>query len=344
MIKRIEIKDFIQKIDNIPIVDVRSPKEYEFGHVVNALNIPLFDDDERAVVGTKYHKVNRESAIMSGLEIVGPKMVDYVKQAKKIAKNNELMIYCWRGGMRSGSLAWLFDVAGINVSVLIDGYKAYRKFVRDDFSKKAKVVILGGMTGSGKSDILHVMQDAGSQVLDLEGFANHKGSAFGSLGQDKQPSNEQFENNLFHIWKSFDLNKPVWIEGESASIGKVRVPETLFSQMKNGKLVEIEIDKSIRIQRLVKEYASFDIDDLKNIVLRIGKRLGGQNVQLALDALDNKDFAKVADISLTYYDKAYNYSLEKNHSNIYNLKLQEDNPIENSKKIIEFAKKEGVIE
>ena len=344
MIKRIDIKDFIQKIESLPIVDVRSPKEYEFGHVVNAVNIPLFDDEERAVVGTKYHKINRESAIMSGLEIVGPKLTDYVKQAKKIAVDNELMIYCWRGGMRSGSLAWLFDVAGINVSVLNDGYKAYRKYVREDFSRQAKVVILGGMTGSGKSDILHYMQNAGSQVLDLEGFANHKGSAFGFLGQDKQPSNEQFENNLFHIWKDFDLNKTVWIEDESASIGRVRVPETLFHQMRSCKVVEIEIDKNIRIQRLVKEYASFEIEDLKNIVLKIGKRLGGQNVKLALEALDNKDFAKVADITLTYYDKAYNYSLEKHHKDVYTLKLEEDNPAVNSEKIIEFARSEGVIE
>lgn len=344
MIKRIDIKDFIQKIDSLPIIDVRSPKEYEFGHVVNAVNIPLFDNDERAVVGTKYHKINRDAAIMSGLKIVGPKLADYVKQAKKIAENNELMIYCWRGGMRSGSLAWLFDVAGINVSVLNDGYKAYRKYIREDFSRKANVVILGGMTGSGKSDILHAMQNSGNQVLDLEGVANHKGSAFGFLGQDEQPSNEQFENNLFHIWKDFDFNKPIWIEDESASIGKVRVPETLFHQMRSCKVVEIEIDKNIRIQRLVKEYASFDIDDLKNIVLRIGKRLGGQNVKLALEALDNKNFAMVADITLSYYDKAYNYSLQINHKHVYELKLHEDNPIVNSKKIIEFAKCEGVIE
>lgn len=344
MIKRIDIQYFIQKINNLPIVDVRSPKEYEFGHVVNAVNIPLFDNDERAVVGTKYHKINRESAIMSGLEIVGPKLTDYVKQAKKIARNNELMVYCWRGGMRSSSLAWLFDVAGINVNVLIDGYKAYRNFIRENFSRQSNIVILGGMTGSGKSDILQVMQNTGIQVLDLEGIANHKGSAFGSLGQEKQPTNEQFENNLFDKWKDFDFNKPIWIEDESASIGKVRVPETLFLEMKNSKVVKIEVDKEIRIQRLVKEYASFNIDELKNIVLKIGKRLGGQNVKLAIEALDNNNFAKAADITLTYYDKAYNYSIQNNHSNIYKLKLQEDNPTVNSKKIIEFAKSQGVIE
>ena len=344
MIKRIDIQDFIQKVNNLPIVDVRSPKEYEFGHIVNAVNIPLFDDDERAVVGTKYHKINREAAIMSGLEIVGPKLTDYVKQAKKIAKNNELMVYCWRGGMRSSSLAWLFDVAGINVNVLIDGYKAYRNFIRESFLRQSNIIILGGMTGSGKSDILQEMQNCGSQVLDLEGIANHKGSAFGSLGQDKQPTNEQFENNLFDIWKDFDFNKPIWIEDESASIGKVRIPETLFSRMKSSKVIKIEVDKKIRIQRLVKEYASFNIQELKNIVLKIGKRLGGQNVKLAIEALDNNNFAKVADITLAYYDKAYNYSIQNNHINIYTLTLQDDEPIENSKKIIEFAKNEGVVE
>lgn len=333
-------EEFLELGKTIPMVDVRTPAEYNDGHIPGAQNIPIFTNDERVVVGTKYKRAGKDSAVLLGLELVGPKLVKFVKQAKKNAKNKKILVHCWRGGMRSGSMAWLFETAGFEVYLLRGGYKAYRAHNRDQFAKKTELVVLGGMTGSGKTDVLHEIKSMGNQVLDLEGVANHKGSAFGALGQADQPTNENFENELARLWSEFDFNKPIWIEDESNSVGAVWISDVLFGRMRKAEVIRMDVPKKDRIERLVKEYACFEIDTLKALVKKIEKRLGGLNVKNAFESLDNGDFHTVADITLAYYDKAYKHGQEKRKGQtIHPLEVEGDHPKENAKAVLDFYAK-----
>jgi len=331
-----KIEDFLQLGEKYPIIDVRTPAEFEQGHIPGAYNIPLFSNEERAIVGTIYKQDSKENAIMEGLKIVGPKMYDYVKMAKEIAADNQVFIHCWRGGMRSSSMAWLFNTAGIKADTLEGGYKAYRKYIRDSFSRPQPIVILGGMTGSNKTDILKEMHRLGEQFIDLEGIARHRGSAFGQIGLEPQPSNEQFENNVAKEWLALDQSRRVWIEDESKPLGAVRIVDDLYNRMRQSSLVIIEKSRELRVQHSVGDYAHLDVDELRAAVLRIKKRGGGNNVKMALEALDNKDFAKVAELSLIYYDKTYSYGIEQ-RKDIKKLFIPSKilDPIENAKIIIE---------
>ncbi|MFO7827067.1 MAG: tRNA 2-selenouridine(34) synthase MnmH [Bacteroidales bacterium] len=337
---KINIQDFIEKTKTTPVVDVRSPKEFETGHIPGAHNIPIFSNDERAVVGTIYKKQGKEPAIFRGLEIVGGKLRSFAEQARAIAQNNELLVYCWRGGMRSASMAWLFETIGIQCYILNGGYKLFRKYGKTLLTQAEKLIVLGGLTGSGKTDILKKIKEKGEQIIDLEQLANHKGSAFGALGQNAQPTNEQFENNLIWEWIKLDLSKPIWIEDESHSIGSNWIPLELFEKMRKAPVVKIEFDKQIRIERLVKEYAVFDPEYLENCIFKISKRLGGQNAKEALESLKNGNLESVADIALTYYDKTYHFGLVKREKNtVYPLNLKTDHPKKNADILIEFVRK-----
>jgi len=335
--QQLEILDFLKQSEQIPIIDVRSPAEYAHAHIPGAYNIPLFSNDERAQVGTSYKKQGKEKAVILGLELVGSKLADYVRQARPLAVENKLLVHCWRGGMRSASMAWLLNTAGLQAKTLIGGYKAYRRHIKSSFAKDFELLILGGMTGSGKTEILLEMARQGEQVIDLEGLAHHKGSAFGSIGQLKQDSTEQFENNLFEDWKKLDENKIVWLEDESQAIGSVRIPEELYIRIRKSPVIKINLPKKERIEWLVKDYGSFDKEKLKNAVLRIEKRLGGVRTKESIDAIDSNDFHKVADITLEYYDKAYNYGLSnRTDQSVFDIDLDKISPKENAQKIIEL--------
>ncbi len=311
----------------LPIIDVRSPGEFELGHIPGAHNMPLFNNLERTQVGTRYKNSGRDFAIELGLEYVGPKMAGFVKFAKKLAINKKLILHCWRGGMRSASLAWLLETAGYEVFLLQGGYKEYRRFNRESFSKATQLLVLGGYTGSGKTEILIELQKMGEQVIDLEGIAHHKGSAFGSIGQEQQPTNEQFENNLAHEWQKLDMNRRIWIEDESVTMGSNGVPDTLFAVMRTAKVLRIDIPREVRAKRLVKEYACFEPSLLETSILRIQSKLGGIVTKQALDALHLGDFEQVALITLIYYDKAYLNGLSKRDpKTIESLFIDEDNP------------------
>lgn len=330
-------KEFLEMGKLIPMVDVRTSAEFEKGHIPGAFNIPIFTNEERVRVGTKYKRAGKDSAVLLGLELVGPNLAKFVGQARKIAADKKILVHCWRGGMRSGSMAWLFETAGFTVYLLKGGYKAYRGYNRAQFVEKSELIVLGGMTGSGKTEVLHELNEMGQQVLDLEGIANHKGSVFGALGQENQPSNENFENELAKEWAEFDPNRPIWLEDESNSIGGVWINEALFCRMRKAVVIKMDIPKEERIKRLVREYACFDIAVLKEMVLKIERRLGGVNVKNAFESLEKGDFYTVADITLTYYDKAYNHGLEKREGQtIRSLELKKDDPKENARAILDF--------
>ena len=305
----LDISEFLTLSKGHLTIDVRSPKEFNKGHIPHAVNLPLFNDEERAKVGTIYVQTGRNEAIEAGLEIVGPKMVDFVRFVKPLAKDNKIFVHCWRGGMRSGSMAWLFDTMGYEVYMLKNGYKAYRHLIIEELGRKARYIIIGGRTGSGKTEMLHQLRERGEQILDLEALARHKGSSFGALGELPQPSTEQFENDLHLEISKLDLSKPIWLEDESKNIGKCSITNELWANMVKSPLVVVDIPLEVRVKRLVKDYGKMPAEGLEDAIRRIERRLGNEAMKEALHSLNEKDFAEVARITLRYYDKAYDHSL-----------------------------------
>ncbi len=337
--RRVEVKDFFLWEENTPIIDVRSPSEFADGHISGALNLPLFSDDERAKVGTTYKKSGKGEAIELGLEFVGPKMKALAKTAKKISPSGKLRIHCWRGGMRSEKMAWLFELVGLEVSVLAGGYQAFRKQLLKDFKNLRHIILLQGPTGCGKTMILHELKKKGEQIIDLEKRAHHKGSAFGSLGMEEQPNTAQFQNNLYADLLKLDLSKRIWIESESLSIGKVYLPETLWESMNDSKIIELNIDKSIRARRIVEEYGHFDLELLAFGIEKIKNRFGGDRVNIALDLLHQGKMEEVVMLLLDYYDKAYSFSKNKyKKKEVARLDAATGNPLDNARELIRIAK------
>ena len=311
MIDQIGAEEFLKKAHSAVVIDVRSPGEYSQGHIPGAVNIPLFDNEERAMVGILYKNSGREAAVLKGLDLAGPKMAGYVKALNEISRPKEVLVHCWRGGMRSENMSWLFSQAGYHVFVLEGGYKTFRRYIRSCFEQNARLFVLGGLTGSGKTEILHALGNNHEQFIDLEQIACHKGSVFGAFGQKPQPTTEQFENDLFTTWSGFDLAKPIWIEDESRAIGNVNIPDPLFEQMNHPAImVQIECSREARVRRLVKEYSQFEKEDLKEAILKIRDKLGDR-VKTACLALDAGGFNAVAEIVLDYYDKTYEHSIAR---------------------------------
>ncbi len=311
MAEYLSVEEFIKKGDcGVPIVDVRSESEYAHAHIPNALSLPLFDDQQRACVGTIYKKQGRVQAIQKGLEFVGPKLKMFSKYALDL-NSDTLLIHCWRGGMRSSSMAWLFETLGLKCYLLDGGYKSYRNFVLDSFKNKYKLLVLGGCTGSGKTDILSSLSNAGEQIIDLEGLANHKGSAFGAIGQEEQPSSEMFEHLVFDKLRTMDVERTLWVEDESMNVGRVFVPKSFWDQMSLSPLIKIDTPSDIRLKRILRDYACFDPDLLIQSIKKIEKRIGFDRASKAIDACKCGDIKGGASICLEYYDKLYNGSLDK---------------------------------
>lgn len=312
MITRISIESYLSAEKLLPIIDVRTPAEFKSGHIPGAVNIPLFSNEERAVVGTVYKQESVELAYDLGYEFVTPKLAWYVDESKKVARDGKVVVYCWRGGMRSRSFGEHIEKNGITeVFVIEGGYKAFRTNMLRSFEKPDKILVLGGYTGSGKTQILRTLREQGEQVIDLEAIANHKGSAFGSIGQDEQPKNEHFANLLFWEWRKLDFTKRVWLEDESIHIGKVFIPENLFQRMRDAALYFLNIPKEERAKFLVNDYAVTDKSLLEDSVRKISKRLGGLRTTEALETLERGDLYETAIITLDYYDKFYGKGLSR---------------------------------
>lgn len=337
---QLPVDEFLKQAQTLPVIDVRSPGEFAQARIPGAVNIPLFDNDERAKVGTRYKQAGKDHAVLMGLEMVGPKLADFVRQARKLTNHNggQVLVHCWRGGMRSGSFAWLLQTAGLTPATLAGGYKAYRNTVLAAFSEPRNFVILGGKTGSGKTDILHQLAAQGEQTIDLEGLANHKGSSYGAIGQLPQPSSEQFENLIFGECQKLDGSRRIWLEDESRNVGSCFIPMPLWQQMRAAPVAFVDVPKTVRVQRLVREYTGIDHELLIEATERIRKRLGGQITQQALDALAQQDYATVADLTLDYYDKAYLYGLsQRNQANVFPLEISQDDPPQTARTLMAWA-------
>ena len=292
-----------------PILDVRSPGEYAQGHLSEAISFPLFSDQDSAQVGTCYKQQGKETAIELGLELVGPKMASLVKRAKHIAPERQVRVHCWRGGMRSGSVGWLLETSGLEVKLLEGGYKSFRRWVRTILATPRPIIVVGGMTGTGKTDILHALSKLGEQVLDLEGLANHRGSSYGALMLPPQPSTEQFENLIAEQWVDFTPQRPVWSEAESRRVGTCRVPDETMAQMEAANTLEVIRSESERLKLLVDIYGQAELDELVAATERLHKRLGGLRTQEAVQYIKRGELAAAAAIILTYYDRTYRHDL-----------------------------------
>ncbi len=300
-----------------PLIDVRSPNEYYKGHLPNSINIPLFDNNERSIIGTIYKKEGRKKAVIQGLTFFEKKMESLldnlfmsIESYKNIShKNNEyfIRIYCSRGGMRSQSIAWLLEKYKLNPITLKGGYKKYRRWVLDSFSKKLNIVVIGGKTGTGKTKLLSLLEKYKYQTIDLEGFACHRGSTFGGLGMKEQPSNEQFENIIAEKLNSFNSSNNIFVEAESANIGKCKIPHEFFNQMKYSRRIEILRSESNRLDELINTYSVFKKEELQESVLRIKKRLGPQRTKIALESINSEKWDLVCRSVLDYYDKCYEF-------------------------------------
>jgi tRNA 2-selenouridine synthase len=339
-VRKIDVDQFMDLAESIPVADVRSPSEFYSGHIPGAINIPLFSDREREVIGIKYKKEGRIPAIIEGLECTAPALSAKLEQALKTSLNGRLLVYCWRGGMRSEAMAWLFSLGDIDADVLNGGYKSYRNHILESLSEKRKMIVLGGMTGSSKTHILRYLSSIGQQVIDLEEIACHKGSAFGSLGQPAQPSTEQFANILFKEWKQLDKSLPFWVEDESRNIGSVFMPDRFYLNMQDTPAIILMMDVKTRLPRLMEEYSTYPAEYLITSILKISKRLGGDNTRDAINAVETGDFAKAIEITLSYYDKAYLFGLKKKiNKNIIYVNADTNDIETNALKILDVAGK-----
>lgn len=292
------------------MLDVRSPGEFQQGALPGAVSFPLFTNDERAEVGTIYKERGKHEAVLRGLEIIGPRMTQFIKEAEKL-KSDTLAIYCWRGGMRSESMAWLLGQYGFQTLVLEGGYKAYRRHILAFFEQPLKLLVVDGNTGSGKTHLLHALARLGAQVLDLEGIANHQGSSFGKYNEGFKPNTEQFQNLLFHAAQHFDLSRPIWIEDEGIRIGQVILPDGLYRQMTESWRIVIETPRDQRLDWLVQSYRHLSKEQLTEATLAIRKKLGFDQADRAVTLIAEGRIREAADIILHYYDKRYDMQREK---------------------------------
>ncbi len=308
--KRKPIDEFLNYQTSVPVLDVRSPGEFRLGHIPGSESLPLFSDRERAVIGTTYKQVGKKEAIKEGLDIVGPKMRSFIEQAEALGSDT-LALYCWRGGMRSESMAWLLERYGFKTVVLEGGYKAYRRALSQFFMSPLNLTVLTGYTGSQKTRFLAMLREEEAQVIDLEGWAQHQGSIFGNEKSDSQPSTEHFQNLLFSAFKELDVNRTIWVEDESFSIGRVNLPEGLFQQMRSSPHVFLDVDKADRIEFLVQDYGGLETAALIEATRQISKRLGYDHAQEAVDLIEKGRLAEAAAIILTYYDSRYKKNIER---------------------------------
>jgi len=308
-------------------VDVRTPAEFERGHIPGAVNLPLFSNEERAVVGTEYKKVGRKNAILEGLKFVGPRLNEFAQKGIELADEKPLLIHCWRGGMRSFSMAWLLNLMEVETFTLKKGYKGFRNYVLKKFQQPYKFLVLGGKTGSAKTFVLQELQKKGEQIIDLEGLALHRGSAFGSLGQSEKITQEQFENELAFKLHGFNLEKNIWIEDESRHVGRTVLPLAIWELMRSSPVIYLDIPQSVRVEYLMSQYGSTnEVEFLKQAFFDIKKRLGDVNFHTAISAIEGKDLKSACKIALDYYDRAYEHGLAKrNQDSIRKIKFENIN-------------------
>jgi tRNA 2-selenouridine synthase len=302
------------------IIDVRSQGEFAEDHVPGAVNCPVLDDAERARVGTIYKQVSPFEAKKLGAVLVSANIARHI-QARFLARPRTWspLLYCWRGGERSGAFAHVLAQAGWNVGRLDGGYKAYRRAVVAELGTlpcKFDWRVVCGLTGTGKSRLLRALHDAGSQVLDLEALAAHRGSVLGDLPDAPQPTQKLFESRIWNGLAGFDPARPVYVEAESKKVGDLRVPEPLIEAMWASECMVIEAPMPVRIALLKQEYAHF-LEQPENLIAKL-ECLTSLHGRAVIDRWRENALARqwdelTADLLVSHYDPAYTRAITRHY-------------------------------
>ncbi len=307
-----DVIGFLNRDNLSPIIDVRSPAEFLQGHIPGAHNIPLFTDDERARVGTCYKKQGHDPAVQLGLSIVGPKVHLLADELRALAGDaKSLRVLCFRGGMRSSSMIGLASLLGIRCMQLKGGYKAFRRYCAHLFTQQRNWKVIGGYTGSGKSELLRLLKMRKSHVLDLEMLANHRGSTFGAFQNSFCPTTEQFENMIAFELKDIPQDAPIFVEDESRMVGSCVIPHTLFQALIQSKLYFLTCSLDERIARILEEYGSITKDTFVQLLNNLYKRLGREKVSFITKCVDEGSLDIAVSTLLEYYDARYDHALQK---------------------------------
>lgn len=323
----------------VPIVDVRTPAEFAHGHIPGAANIPLFTNEERVTVGTSYKRQGREAAILLGFDLTGAKWSGFIRQALELSPEKKVAVHCWRGGMRSAAMAWALDLYGFEVALIQGGYKQYRRWVLKKMEQPWDFLVVGGMTGSGKTAILKQLDSQGEQTVDLEDLAQHQGSTYGTLNRLQQPTQEQFENDLATRLSTLDPNRPIWIEDESQNIGRCLLSKPFYAQMRNAPIFDLQVPLDQRVAALEQEYGGLDRDFLVECTERIIKRLGPEQTKNAVIAIREGRIPDFIRQVLVYYDKAYRKGLiSRQSARIIGLPLESHDPLQNTARLLRAAR------
>jgi tRNA 2-selenouridine synthase len=318
MCKVVSIQDAL-KLPKKLFIDVRTPAEFAEGHLPGALNIPIFSNDERAAVGTLYKQVSVDAAKQLGVEIASPKLPAIIKTITAYAKEEcQIVIYCWRGGMRSKSIVNILDMLTIPALQLVGGYKSYRRYVMDQleaFDFKPQVLVLYGATGVGKTTILNKLSSQGIPTINLEKLANHRGSAFGQIGLGKGTTTPLFEAAILEHLKELQTKPYIIVECESNRIGNVFIPKALYQRMQSGKKILVTASVPTRVQRLIAEYSNNDAIDsaiIQHGIEAISRKLGKKKTAFLLECLTNNNIeALVTSLLTDYYDLMYGFGNSK---------------------------------
>lgn len=312
-ITKITIEEFLALSKEHLTIDVRSPGEYQHAHIPSAHNVALFSDEERKIVGTLYKQKGKQQAIKAGVDFFGVKMKSIIECVEGFIKNkpsNIILVHCWRGGMRSAGVAWLLDLYGYEVYTLIGGYKAFRNWALQQFENNYQINVLGGYTGSAKTETLHFLNTNEWATIDLESLAHHKGSAFGGIGLPEQPSQEMFENKLA-IELFTKKNQVFFVEDESQRIGRLNIPNAFWKSIRNAPLYFIEIPFAERLKHIMAGYGKLEKNQLITAIVRIQKRLGPNETKMSINFLLEDNIEAAFTILLQYYDREYEKALHK---------------------------------
>lgn len=292
------------------IVDVRTPLEFAEDHLPGAINVPILTNPERVEIGTLYKQQGPQIAKERGLQLTCHRFPAIVATIAEAAAGRPVLVYCWRGGLRSESVALLLEMTGYPVVKLSGGYKSFRAVVTaffEDFTPPAPLVVLHGMTGSGKTEFLQRLARNGWSTVDLEGLARHRGSAFGSLGMGEQPSQKQFETSLWDAFRTLAPKRPIILEGESKRIGRLTLPGNLYEVMAENAKIWCEVSVETRVNRLATEYARETYrQPMAEALERISRKLGGEQYASLKQMLDSWDVTALArGLIENYYDRLY---------------------------------------
>jgi tRNA 2-selenouridine synthase len=304
------------------IIDARSPAEFADDRLPFAVNWPVLDDDERRVVGTEYVQVSGFDAKKRGAAMVARRIGELLEaHVQDKPRDWQPLVYCWRGGKRSGTLAWFLDQIGFRTTLLQGGYKAFREQVREQLTMlplRLDFTVVAGRTGSGKTRLLQALADAGAQVLDLEGLARHRGSVLGGLADEAQPTQKAFETQLWHTLSRFDASRPVHVESESRKIGALQVPTVLLERMRSaGRVVMVSMPDEARIQLLLEEYGFFaeQLERFCGHLETLVELRGHATVQRWQALARDGRWAEVfADLMREHYDPLYLTSIGRNYA------------------------------